>query len=139
MEVLFTIIAYLLVIGSVLFLPFLLFCTILCIRDDRKRLALRLAGVLLAAELICGGILFFRPIYSCPEIYEPYIGEEMEERLKFGSAPAGRGFWSINIPALAVSNKVTFASEDTVHVRTWYFPFITSETGVSPDGLFPVY
>ena len=57
MEVVFTIAAYLFVIGSVLFLPLILFITILCFRDNKTQLALLLAGVLLGAELICGGIL----------------------------------------------------------------------------------
>ena len=139
MEVVFTIAAYLFVIGSVLFLPLILFITILCFRDNKTQLALLLAGVLLGAELICVGILYFRPFYSCPEIYAPYISEEQESRLKAGSAPAERGFWSANIPALAVFNQVTFASEHTIHVRTFYFPWGSSETGVSEDGLFPIY
>ncbi len=142
MEVLITIAAYLFVIGAVLFLPLLLFITVLVFKSDWeniKRPALLLSGILLGAELICGGILYFRPFYSCPEIYAPYISEEQESRLKAGSAPAGRGFWSANIPALAVFNQVTFASEHTIHVRTFYFPWGSSETGVSEDGLFPVY
>ncbi len=139
MEVIFTIVAYLFVLGSVLFLPFMLFLTVLCFWDNKKRLALLLAGALLGAELLCGGILYFRPFYSCPEIYAPYISEEQESRLKAGHGPAARGFWSGNIPSLAVFNKVTYASEHTIHVRTFYFPWGSSETGVSSDGLFPVY
>ena len=138
MEVLLTIAAYLLVIGCILFIPFLLYLIVLVFWENRKRWALILAGVLLGAELICGGILYLQPFYSCPKIYAPYISEEQENSLRAGCLPASRGFWSANIPILAVANEVTYASEHTIHVRTWYFPFGSCETGVSPDGLFPV-
>ncbi len=138
MEVLLTVLAYLFVIGCVLLLPFMGFISVLVFQENKKRLALVLAGVLLGAELICGGILYFRPIYICPAIYESYINENRENRLKAGELPARRGFWSANIPGIAILNQVTYAAEDTVHVRTWYFPFGSTETGVNPDGLYSV-
>ena len=138
MEVLLTVAAYLFVIGCVLFLPFVLFVVVVVLAENRKRLALVLAGVLLGAELLCGAILYVRPLYSCPDVYAMYIEESRETWLKRGDLPARRGFWSARIPCLAVCNRVIYAAEDTVHVQTLYFPVGSCVTGVNSDGLYSV-
>ena len=136
MEVLLTVFMYLFLIGCVLFLPFLLYLCVRILRENKKRPALILAGILLCAEILMGGLLYHRPIYLCPETYAGYISEEKEADLRAGYIPARRGFWSANIPFFAVINEVTYAGEETIHVRTWYFPFGSCETGVNPDGLY---
>lgn len=136
MEVLLTVFVYLLFTGCVLFLPFLLYLSARILRENTKRPALILAGILLGAEILLGGLLYHRPIYLCPETYSEYISEEKEDDLRAGYMPARRGFWSANIPFFAVVNEVTYAGEECVEVCTWYFPFGSTKTGVNFDGLY---
>ena len=132
-----TVLSSLLALGGLLILPALAFLTVSGL-FEKKRAALALAGLLLGAELIGGAVLYVRPLYFCPEEYAVSIGDELENRLREGELPARRGFWSSDQPCLAVCSRVTYAAENTVHVRTWYFPFGSCETGVNPDGLYPV-
>ena len=138
MEVVLSVLVYLFIIGCVLLLPFLLYISVFVFSDNRKKLAFVLAAVLLGAELICGGILYIHPIYICPASYDVYISEEQEDNLKAGNLPAQHGFWSANIPSLAIINQVTYAAEGCVEIRTWYFPFGSCETGVNFDGLYSI-
>ena len=138
MELLLTIAAWLFVAGALFLLPFLLFVSLRFLAEKSHRAAFAAAGILLAAELIAGTVLYFRPIYVCPEEYAERIAQEREAAIQIGFSPGDRGFLSARLPLLAVVNEVIYVSEngEEIHVRTWYFPMGQSACGVSPDGLF---
>ena len=138
MEILLTVLAYLFVIGCVLFLPFVVYVCIRIGREKEKRLALLFAGILLGGEILSGCLLYHRPLYVCSEEYVVYISEEQDAKLRAGYLPANRGFLSSKIPLLAVVNLVTYAGEGCVEVCTWYFPCGVQKTGVNFDGLYSV-
>ena len=138
MELIMTIICYLTVIGCVLFLPFLLFAALRYGADRSRKCALGSACILLVIILLCGCVLYVRPIAYCPAQYREVVSEHWQIHLTEGQLPAESGFWSVQAPFLAVINEVTYADEHTLHVRTWWFPFGRSEIGVNSDGLYPI-
>ncbi len=138
MELIMSIICYLIVIGCILFLPFLLFAALRYGAEKSQKGAIGSACILLAVMLLCGCVLYVRPIAYCPTQYQEVVSDHWENRLSEGQQPAECGFWSAWVPFLAVINEVTYADKHTLHVRTWWFPFGRSETGVNPDGLFPI-
>ena len=138
MELILTIICYLTGIGCVLLLPFLLFAALRYGADRSRKCALGSACILLAVILLCGCVLYIRPIAYCPKPYQSAVSDNWGDRLTAGQLPAESGFWSAQAPFLAVINEVTYADEHTLHVRTWWFPFGRSEIGVNSDGLYQI-
>ncbi len=138
MELILTVVCYLTVIGCVLFLPLLLFAALRYGAEKSRRYALGCAGTLLAVILLSGVVLYFKPIVYCPESYQITVSEHWEDSLANRHLPAEKGFWSAKVPFLAVINEITYADEHTLHMRTWWFPFGRSETGVNPDGLYSI-
>ena len=138
MELIMTIICYLTVIGCVWLLPFLLFAALRYGADRSRKCALGSACILLVTILLCGCVLYVRPISYCPKPYQSAVSDNWGDRLTAGQLPAESGFWSAKAPFLAIINEVTYADEYTLHVRTWWFPFGRSEIGVNSDGLYPI-
>ena len=133
MAVLITLLAYLLQLGALFFLPALLF---FCLRLCVQKMTALIAALLCAALIFTGTVwLSFHPIRRCPDELEPYMTEARWQDILSVTPP----IYSRSIPFFPLVITIEQATEDTLLWRVNWFLVGVSRTGITPDGYTSIH
>ena len=130
-EAVLSVLCWALVALAVLALPLLLGWTAARCFPKRRVAVSRavFAGALLLV-LAVGARLWQRPLWSCPEKWRDAVTEgEKAEVLQLN-----RGFYSVQLPLLAVNVRVEGVCGEEILVQTQYFPLGRTQMSVGADG-----